>query len=337
MPISPEEQFRNFLLKRSHYLAQLENGVLQNMVAPYAKARVKINEKLNTIGEGFTKEARLARLNMQIAEIDGLLQSAALDASGELKYKLQELIFLDSDTYAQMLDSQFGKIGVNINSLPLRQIDQIMNQQIGQIGLDGSIEQKMFWANNTVKSTIRNELTQSIIQGEDMQRAVARLTGKVDTPGIIATTFGLSPLDKIVKNKAEIVARTEIQKASNEVARQTFMENQDVLKGMQWSSALDRRTCLLANTLIDIANGKKKISDINIGDLVLTHEGRYKKVIAKRVQKRNKYLKVELSNGKIINVTEDHGVLTKYGWTEIGKLNKGDIICGMIDGGLNSN
>ncbi len=136
-----------------------------------------------------------------------------------------------------MLNTQFGKIGIDINSLPLRQIDQIASQQIGAlIGFDGSIEQKMLWANDQVKRTIRNELTQSIIQGEDMQRATARVVKSIE--GI---TF----------QKARVVARTEIQKASNEVARATYLENQDVLKGVQWSSALDNRVCVQCASLSD--------------------------------------------------------------------------------------
>ena len=73
----------------------------------------------------------------------------------------------------------------------------------------------------------------------------------------------------------------------------------------------------------------EEFKDINIGDKVLTHNKQYKKVIWKRKQKK-KYLKIKLSNGKTIRITKDHLVLTDNGWIEIGKLSKGDSICGIV-------
>ena len=42
-----------------------------------------------------------------------------------------------------------------------------------------------------------------------------------------------------------MIARSEIQNVSNQVARGIYKENQDVLNGVQYSAALDRRTCLI--------------------------------------------------------------------------------------------
>ena len=238
MPV-PEEQFRNFLLRRSSYLYQLENQAIQNMLIPYQQALPAMKRQLEVLQSeattGFTKEWRIQRMKGQVAEVEFLLQVAGQQSSSELRSMLQDLAYLDSDVYARMLDSQFSKIGIDIASLPYRQVDQILNNPLRGI----EIGDPAFWnkMNADVTNRIRGELTQSIILGEDMGKATNRIIdlSKQKGFGTYSTT--------ILAQRAEMIARSEIQYVSNQVARQTYTENQDVLKGMQHSSTLDRRTC----------------------------------------------------------------------------------------------
>ena len=72
MPKSPDEKFRDFLLKHNHYLYRFENGTINQMIEPYKRAKLELIEKLNklqTEGTGFTLDWRINRLQAQIAEI----------------------------------------------------------------------------------------------------------------------------------------------------------------------------------------------------------------------------------------------------------------------------
>jgi len=239
MAVQPEEQFRNFLLRRSSYLYELENQAIQNMLTPYQQALPAMKRQLEFLQSdaagGFTKEFRISRMRNQVAEVEFLLQIAGQQSAEELRAVLQDLAMLDSDVYAQMLNSQFGKIGVDISSIPFRQVDQILNSSLRgyEVG-DPAFWNKM---NSDVTNRIRGELAQSIIQGEDMARATNRIINLSKQGGF--GTYSTS----VLANWASMIARSEIQYVSNQVARQTYNENQDVLKGMQHSSALDRRTC----------------------------------------------------------------------------------------------
>ena len=108
------------------------------------------------------------------------------------------------------------------------------------------------------------------------------------------------------------------------MTRAIYLENQDILKGVSFLATLDNRTCLHPDSEIKTIDGIKKIKDIEIGDFVLTHKNKYKKISDKMIQKKKRYLKIKLSNGNVLKATEDHKVLTNEGWVEIGSLEKGN-------------
>ena len=75
--------------------------------------------------------------------------------------------------------------------------------------------------------------------------------------------------------------------------------------------------CFGADTLVYTTTGLKKISQINIGDEVLTPNGS-KMVEDLFISKNTKRcLKIKLKNGKEIIVTEDHKFMFRNKWTEI--------------------
>src|SRR3990170_9150628 len=74
-----------------------------------------------------------------------------------------------------------------------------------------------------------------------------------------------------------------------------------------WSAILDKKVCLLPDTFIFTDKGEKHIKDINIGDNVLCTKG-FQPVIAKQKIIKKKYLKIQLSNGRILKVTPEHKI-----------------------------
>ena len=84
------------------------------------------------------------------------------------------------------------------------------------------------------------------------------------------------------------------------------------------------------NVNIYTVDGWKKIGDISIGDLVLTHKGRFRKVtwILSGARHTGDVIQIEISQDgrnriKISEMTPEHPVLTERGW-----VNAGDIVIG---------
>ena len=81
-------------------------------------------------------------------------------------------------------------------------------------------------------------------------------------------------------------------------------------------------SCLTGDTWINTMSGGKQIRDLNVGDMVLTHMGRFRKVIAKksRVSTDDLYeIKVGTRLTKT-KITGNHPVLTNLGWVRVDEL-----------------
>lgn len=229
------EDLRNFILKRAHDIQKFENGSIAAMQSYLHIAKSEIEDELDrlvSLGSGKTLAYRISRAEVRINEINSIFQIANINAANKLETNIYDLAVEDSELYPRFFNSRLSGIGIEFSSLPLRQIDFAASNPL----YAESLKDKMLWANETTMRFIKNELMQSIIQGEDMSKTINRLLGKGNRLGGFA---GKKALDK-----AAIVARTEIQYVSNQVARAVYNENQDILKGVMYTATLDNRTCL---------------------------------------------------------------------------------------------
>ena len=94
--------------------------------------------------------------------------------------------------------------------------------------------------------------------------------------------------------------------------------------------------CVNGNTLIKTINGEKKIKEIKTGDLIITYNEKTKCFEPNKVlethqnhisSKNAKMLRLELEDGKILELTENHPVFTtNRGWVRAGNLKINDDI-----------
>lgn len=94
--------------------------------------------------------------------------------------------------------------------------------------------------------------------------------------------------------------------------------------------------CVNGDTLILTPTGEKKIKDIKEGELVISYNEKTKSFEPNKVlevhqnhnsSKNAKMLRLELEDGKILELTENHPVYTKNrGWVRAGELNEEDDI-----------
>ena len=85
--------------------------------------------------------------------------------------------------------------------------------------------------------------------------------------------------------------------------------------------------CLTGETKVRTTAGYKNIETIKVGDRVYTHTGKSQKVTKTTVHENNGLaLRLELDNGEVIRVTDEHPILTKRGWVKAGDLNTTDVL-----------
>ena len=234
------EELRDLILRRSHYIYMFENGMIKDMIEPYNRAKLDLMAKiakLEDYGQGWTLQNRMDRLNSQLREIDVTLKYANDDGIGVVSNYLNEFGQTEKDFYDNLLADKFGTIGIGINRLPIEQIHEIVNTPIGGL----KYHERMIKRYDDSMFDIKSNLTQSIIQGEDMAKASRRLLGIGNEMGGV--------IGSRLMQQSSVIARTEIMRVSNSVAERIYNENTDILKGQQWCATLDGRTCISCGSL----------------------------------------------------------------------------------------
>lgn len=79
-----------------------------------------------------------------------------------------------------------------------------------------------------------------------------------------------------------------------------------------------RTSCLVASTLIRTRRGNVSIENVDVGDLVWTHKGRWRPVVRHIKQGVHQTFTYRLATGDVLHCTPDHRVLTDSEWVEIG-------------------
>jgi SPP1 gp7 family putative phage head morphogenesis protein len=196
----------------------------------------------------------------------------------------------------------------------------------------------------SMKAQLRMILTDGISQGDNIN----------DISKEIKESF------KTSNAKSECIARTEVIRTYNQSAIQTLKSNG--IRKYKWLTSNDNKVCEICrprnNVVYDVGRGPipvqeshpncfitpnipiltdkgyKGIGKIEIGDLVLTQEGKYRKVVKTLTGQSYKgdviNIKIISPNGKKlhrkITLTPEHPILTKDGWKKANELTTKDEI-----------
>ncbi|MHA2069924.1 MAG: phage minor head protein, partial [Candidatus Thorarchaeota archaeon] len=241
---------RDWLLRNSHWIHRFENGTIQELVRPYNKAKTTIIRRLAELDLApapgrtqFTKQWRIQRLQNILGEVNKTLELAALEGVENLASRVNDLAFVhaDSSLYDEMA-GRMNTVGISMNQLPVEQVLHIAEKpMLGEILLRDDITDRLLWGNQQAVQQMRNQLTQGIMLGDDMGKISRRLVGVGQAMG--------GEVGKKIQNRAKVIARTEVQRVSNAVTKNFYDANQDVIKGVQYTATLDRRTCLRCSPL----------------------------------------------------------------------------------------
>jgi SPP1 gp7 family putative phage head morphogenesis protein len=245
---------RNDEYVRRHIYA-LEDRQAKALRAMLEQSRDKMSSGLlnaimrngGTWGYDTNYAQRTAAVMQQIAqELDDLLRNAqgGTLASMEAAYKggYYGKAWVVEDALRN------GKV-VNLPMLPSAAVrSALLNPYGGLTFLDRFQD-----ARDDFVKRIRRAITQSQINGDSIQQAVKRLADE------LGVDVGRGGAERGLYARLEMIARTEILRASNMGAMAIYEANQDVLKGWEWVATKDERTCDICGP----RDGKKHAFDSN--------------------------------------------------------------------------
>jgi SPP1 gp7 family putative phage head morphogenesis protein len=229
---------RNDEYVRRHIYA-LEDAQARRLKAMLEQSRDKYSSALvNAIMQNGGTWAYDSNYNQRTAammrvitqELDDLIR----DASGSTMTAMEAAYKGGYYGKAWVMDDALRGAGViNLPMLPSAAIrSALLSPYGGMTFLDRFAD-----ARDDFVRRIRKAIVQSQINGDSIPVAVKRLA---DELGI---NVGRGGVERGLRARLEMIARTEILRASNLGAMAIYEANQDVLQGWEWVATKDERTC----------------------------------------------------------------------------------------------
>ncbi|MBI3035804.1 hypothetical protein HYY71_05775 [Candidatus Woesearchaeota archaeon] len=125
--------------------------------------------------------------------------------------------------------------------------------------------------------------------------------------------------------------QSSIDELYNLMTKKLFMPNTPAIANFGNPLGMGS-ACFHPNQPIMTANGPKEIKDVNVGDFVLTHKGRFRRVDKVHIRNTSSLYKVSCSKlpKPSMLVTEEHPILSykddKIQWMQLNMLNEGDYV-----------
>ena len=101
-------------------------------------------------------------------------------------------------------------------------------------------------------------------------------------------------------------------------------------KDLSMFTAVFSDECLAGDTQIKTSAGYKLIKDIKVGDMIINYNEKtktYKEDVVVNTHKNipsEEMLEIEMDDGRLVQITANHKVLTERGWVPAGELEEGD-------------
>jgi len=232
-------------------------------------------------------------------------------------------------------------------SLALTVPSQAVMRQIVNGKVRGQTIKKYF---NQYADRDANEITRRLSIGlaegdsiPDMTRRIVGTKAQGFSDGVFNGT----------RHNAQTLVRTSVTEVTVKAREATYEANSDVIDKVKYVATLDSRTtpicasldgevfpigegprppqhfnALVGGTLITTKKGLTPIEDVKVGDEVLTHLNRWKKVYTVMAKSHNgKIKKLKTSFNTCVSLTDDHPILTKTrGWLNARDVCTGDVL-----------
>ncbi len=231
------DKIADAIIKNTIDLDRYGEGVKQKVLGILNKAQAEIIGKIAQIdptAPTMTKwqEERLKTLNATISDI---IDNAYKDIKGVSEDSLKKMV---KPTAQATINGLNGSIGVNIFDVTLT--PEMLNSLATKCMIEGNVI-GTWWDKQSedTKTKLIGQMNQAMeqiqigtVQGESINALINRVRGTATTSGAMTIT----------KNEADALVRTSVMQVANDVRKEVYKQNSDILNGYEWISTLDTRT-----------------------------------------------------------------------------------------------
>ncbi len=249
MPGNVQQDIYDGFIRASVDLERLTESTRGDVVGLLEQAKDEITGLLakNDLGEIKLTKWRESRLEMLKGEISGILGETYKVTKDHVYKELRDIAGYDAVKVADIINTPFG--GATLFDVTLT--NDMLNEVVNSTMIEGRVigdwwkkksddyRDQMFATLHDVNRRIQLGL----IEGQAIGEMVRRIVGTKAEPG----TLG------IMKRDATALVRTSVLQVANNVRKDLYEANSDVIKGYRQVSTLDARTTPLCRAL---DNGK---------------------------------------------------------------------------------
>lgn len=350
--LTTNEQLVDLFNERAIDLLRLEAGTRNKILKFLDELESELTVQITKISptgtpDGVKQRKRLGELLKLVQET---IRASYRDASTLMTKELREII---DQEYSWTAGAFNQSVGVQfVDGAITRGLLQTL---VSDVLIQGAAS-KDWWSRQAqgLSDRFADEMRKGVAIGETNDQLIARVRGTSAQRGLI----------DISKSSAERLVRTSVQAAANTGREAMYADNSDIIKALQWSATLDTRTsiycitrdghtyspdsehkpldkgpkwlegpgkihwnALVGGTLITTRRGAVPIEDVHTGDLVKTHRGEWRAVLARRAKRHESGIirVIYAQSGRVLRATDDHPVRLADGrWVFVGALEIGD-------------
>ena len=331
-----------------------------NVKGPRAQARVQavINRRQVILERNFRKRVR-AMLNQQYAAASRSVARGNMNTDAVVDSSLGQMRRVFAEEYTRAAETFYGIVDQSVRTIKSGHRadefkgmkDEFWARFFGYVRKQ--VAKKVAWVGETTKANIRSiielgkadgksveliaeDIWSSTTQDFNFKRAVRIARTEVHAATNTATqaaveSTGLTGLTREWIAMADERVRSDHRKAHGQL--RGMDESFDVggekldFPGDPKGSGGNVINCIAAGrTPIFTSKGWKRIKEIKVGDLVLTHKNRFRKVERVKNRLRNGELIRISTDRKHITVTPEHPLMVNGKWTEAKDIRQGDNI-----------
>ena len=194
-------------------------------------------ELIAKVADGVTDWSK-ARIDKQLKEASTVIKQYYDDAAGIAKDTTTNVAQVSASATTDSLLMAVGN-QVAMAAIPTA---SYLETLAGNTIIQGAV-QRDWWSRQSEDTVFKfqSAVRQGLVAAETTPQIVKRVRGVLD----------------ISKRNAETLVHTSVQSVANTTREKIFADNDDVMSGKEWSSALDRRTCPTCGAL----DGKRWTTD----------------------------------------------------------------------------
>ncbi len=288
MPDNLSDQLADTITTHAVNVLRVSAGLRDDVLAMLKTLQVNLISDLEEHGPNPRLAALLKQTNATIA-------SAYEDISQAHAGNLKDIAQAEAEQAANILNHAVG-VDVATVAMTPNQLEAIAGKTL----IKGHYPAQ-WWEGQSqdLQTRFQGAMQEGMLRGESIDQMVTRVRG----------TKALGYTDGIMqasRAQAEALVRTSVQSVANEARINTYRQNPDVIKGIQWC-------CLIAGTLIETPDGHIPIELIKAGAIVFGGSRKPRRVKNTFRFTKSNMARVTLSTGQVITCTDDHRFLTQSG------------------------